>query len=283
MAYDAKIYNVMIASPGDVELERSIVRDVVADWNAANASATRKMLQPVGWETHSAPDMGDRPQSIINKQVLQQSDLLVAVFWTRLGTPTGVATSGTVEEIEEHVKAGKPAMIYFSNVPVRPDSVQEDQYKALKDFRKECQRRGLIETYENPAEFRNKFARHLATILNTHPYFAESKRSAGGSEFAAFIARRPARPGLTNEAQELLLEASRDASGQIVLLHYIGGVMLQTHNRQFIEANNPRSRALWEGALDELQRVGLVKMLGHKGEIFQLTRSGYEVAEMRGK
>ena len=32
VAYDAKIYNVMIASPGDVELERSIIREVVADF-----------------------------------------------------------------------------------------------------------------------------------------------------------------------------------------------------------------------------------------------------------
>ena len=30
-----------------------------------------------------------------------------------LGSPTGVSASGTVEEIEEHLRAGKPAMIYF--------------------------------------------------------------------------------------------------------------------------------------------------------------------------
>jgi hypothetical protein len=283
MAYDAKIYNVMIASPGDVELERSIVREVVADWNAANAPAAGKILQPVGWETHSAPEMGDRPQSIINKQVLEKSDLLVAIFWTRLGTPTGVAPSGTVEEIEEHIKAGKPAMIYFSNAPVRLDSVDEEQYKALRDFRNECQRRGLIETYETQTDFRNKFARHLATTVNTHPYFAGSEKTAVGLDFSELIARKPTRQSLTKEAQELLLEASHDPSGQIVYLHYIGGLMLQTNNRQFVEGNNPRSRALWEGALDELRNAGLVKMLGHKGEIFQLTRSGYELAELLGK
>src|SRR5947207_5128394 len=144
MAYDAKVYNVMIASPGDVEVERSIVREVVSDWNAANSAARGIVLQPMGWDTHSAPDMGDRPQSIINKQVLHNADLLVAVFWTRLGTPTGAAASGTVEEIEEHVKAGKPAMVYFSSAPVRPDSVDEKQYQALKEFRHECERRGLI-------------------------------------------------------------------------------------------------------------------------------------------
>jgi hypothetical protein len=273
----------MIASPGDVEVERSIVREVIADWNAANTSVTGKMLQPVGWDTHSAPEMGDRPQSIINKQVLKQSDLLVAVFWTRLGTPTDVAPSGTVEEIGEHVKAGKPAMIYFSNAPVRPDSVDEEQYKALKEFREECKRRGLIETYESQTDFRNKFARHLATTLNSHPYFAGSKKTEVGSDFPELVARKSARPSLTKEAQELLIEASRDASGQIVVIHYIGGVMLQTHNRQFVEQNNPRSRAVWEGAVEELQRAGLVKMLGDKGEIFQLTRSGYELAETLGK
>jgi hypothetical protein len=42
---------------------------------------------------------------------------------------------GRTEEIEEHLRAGKPAMIYFSNAPVRPDSVDEAQYRALRKFR----------------------------------------------------------------------------------------------------------------------------------------------------
>jgi hypothetical protein len=36
------------------------------------------------------------------------------MFWTKLGTATGVAASGTVEEIDRFVAAGKPAMLYFS-------------------------------------------------------------------------------------------------------------------------------------------------------------------------
>ena len=61
------------------------------------------MLEPVGWETHSVPELGDRPQAIINRQILRESDLLIAVFWTRIGTATGAHPSGTVEEIEEHL------------------------------------------------------------------------------------------------------------------------------------------------------------------------------------
>src|SRR5664280_1846035 len=133
----------MIASPGDVVQARRIAYDVVHEWNAINARDRKITLMPVGWETHASPEMGDRPQAIINGQLLKDSDLLVAVFWTRLGSPTGTAPSGTVEEIEEHLAAGKPVMIYFSSAPVRPDSIDANQYSALKAFKESLMQKGL--------------------------------------------------------------------------------------------------------------------------------------------
>jgi hypothetical protein len=115
MPYEAAVYNVFIAPPGDVLAERTIARDVICEWNAVQAEAARAILQPIVWETHSFPDMGDRPQGIINRQILEKSDILVAIFWYRLGTATGVAESGTIEEIENHLKSGRPTMIYFSS------------------------------------------------------------------------------------------------------------------------------------------------------------------------
>jgi hypothetical protein len=73
-----------------------------------------------------------------------------------------VLPSGTIEEIEEHLKAGKPAMIYFSSVPVRADSIEENQYKAVREFKQSIKDRGLYEGYDDPAEFRAKFSRQLA-------------------------------------------------------------------------------------------------------------------------
>jgi len=90
----------MVASPSEVPQERVIVRDVIAEWNAIHAKDRKTVLMPLGWETHATPEMGDRPQAIINGQLLKDADLLVAMFWTRIGSPTGVAKSGTVEEIE---------------------------------------------------------------------------------------------------------------------------------------------------------------------------------------
>ena len=127
---------------------------------------------PVGWETHSVPEMGDRPQAIINKQMLHDCDLLVGVFWTRIGTTTGDYASGTVEEIEEHLKAGRPAMLYFSSAPVMPDSVDPDQYGRLREFRQSCQSRGLYEPYADVQDFRNKFYRQIQLSLNRDNYFS---------------------------------------------------------------------------------------------------------------
>jgi hypothetical protein len=162
MSYTAQVVKVMIASPSDVPRERQLIRDVIHEWNAVHAEDRKVVLMPVGWETHAAPDMGDRPQAIINRQLLKTCDLLVAVFWTRLGSPTGVAASGTVEEINEHLDSGKPAMIYFSTEPVRMNSVDGEQYGKLRAFKEDLRSRGLFDEYEDLTTFRTKFARHLA-------------------------------------------------------------------------------------------------------------------------
>ncbi len=77
MSYNAKVFNVMIASPGDVASERSIIRDVVYEWNAVHSKSRNIVLLPIGWESHSSPEMGGSPQDIINSQILDKCDFLV--------------------------------------------------------------------------------------------------------------------------------------------------------------------------------------------------------------
>ena len=278
MSFKATVFKVMIASPSDVTAERNIIRDVLSEWNAINAEKNNIVLLPVSWESHSAPEMGDRPQAIINKQILKDSDLLVGVFWTRIGTDTGEYISGTVEEIEEHVKLGKPAMLYFSQAPVIPDSVDQEQYGKLKEFKESCKEKGLFETYSDLNDFRNKFYRQLQLILNKHEYFAiEAKINKIES---VDTIHSLSIPQLTRDAQILLKEASQDPHGHIMRLHFIGGVRIQTNSKQFITENSPKEIAKWEGAIDELENLGLIKANSHKREIFTVTREGFEVAEL---
>lgn len=69
----------MIASPSDVATERRNIRDVIHEWNAIHSEDQQIVLMPLGWETHASPKMGDSAQNIINKQVLDRCDLLIAV------------------------------------------------------------------------------------------------------------------------------------------------------------------------------------------------------------
>lgn len=272
MGYTATVVKVMIASPSDVAQERHLIREALQEWNAINAEDRKVVLMPIAWETHSSPDMGDRPQAIINRQ-LKGCDLLVAVFWTRLGSPTGVAESGTVEEINEHLASGKPAMIYFSAVPVRMDSVDGEQYGRLRAFKEELRQRALIPEYEDLTSFRATFARHLAqTVI----------RSFAGGPPAGETDRIPAAkraPDLSESARDLLLEATQDPNGAIMRVGTMDGMHIQTNRRSFVESGNVRSEAMWRGVVDELHNLGLVEDRAGKGELFFLTDAGYRASD----
>ncbi|MFC4150574.1 hypothetical protein ACFO0M_30345 [Micromonospora mangrovi] len=162
MPFDARVFQVLIASPGDVHQEREILAEVVYEWNHVNSRDRGVVLLPLRWETHATPEMGSRAQAVINRQVVDQCDMVVGVFWTRLGTPTGKAESGTAEEIARVGGAGKPVMLYFSRSKVDPESIDIEEYGRLREFRGNTYPRGLVESYSSTSEFRDKFARQLA-------------------------------------------------------------------------------------------------------------------------
>ncbi|MES2263470.1 MAG: DUF4062 domain-containing protein [Pseudomonadota bacterium] len=277
MSYLANTFNVMIASPGDVASERAIVRDVVYEWNAVHSNLRKIVLLPVGWETHSSPEMGAPAQQIINRQVLEKCDLLVGVFWTRIGTPTEKHLSGTVEEIEEHISAGKPAMLYFSSQPVAMDTADLDQVKRLKEFKQSCQSRGLYEGYDSHGEFKEKFYRHLQLKVNEHKLFQTEQDSHTD---ATVVESRTKLPDLSPEARILLKEASQDKGGTIIHARYIGGTSIQTNGKNLIPSEDRREVAKWESAIEELRSYDMVVDRGHKGEIFEITNFGYQIADM---
>lgn len=275
MSFSASVFNVMIASPGDVASERAIVRDVVYEWNAVHSQSRGIVLLPVGWESHSSPEMGNTPQNIINNQVLEKCDLLIGVFWTRIGTPTTEFASGTVEEIERHIKADKPAMLYFSSQPVVLDTVEPEQASQLKAFKDSCKTRGLYEGYDSLSSFKEKLYRHLQLKVNDHPLF----RIDGKEQESSVIESTSRVPDLTNEAKILLKEASCDRNGSIMHLRYMGGTDIQTNGKNLISSNERREVARWEAALNELVEKELVVARGHKGEIFEISNLGYQVAD----
>ena len=223
--------------------------------------------------------MGDPPQSIINKRILKDCDLLVGVFWTRIGTPTDEYASGTVEEIEEHIKAGKPAMLYFSMARVAPDKIEPAQYEQLKKFRESCRTRGLYVQFTDVAEFKEQFARHLTIKLNTDAAFASisAPQQQLADEGASSVRNIPR---ITAEAQTLLKEASQDSVGSITRMPMRGSLLVQTNGKVLPQDSSAKTRATWEGAIKELEELGLIEAKGYKREIFAVTRKGYDAAAL---
>ncbi len=167
MAYSAQVFRILIASPNDVSEERDIAVKTIQEWNDLNSAERQLVLLPLRWETHSAPEYGKRPQEVINRQVVDQCDLLVGVFWTRIGSPTGIADSGTLEEIERVANDGKPVMLYFSKSSKNPDEIDIEQLKKLREFKKKTFPNALVENYSGIIEFRDKLSKQLEIQLRT--------------------------------------------------------------------------------------------------------------------
>jgi hypothetical protein len=142
-----------------------LLRDVLQEWNSLHAEDAHVMLLPVMWERDATPEMGDRPQGIINRQLVDASDILVGIFWTRLGTPTSEAESGTAEEIERFIRAGKPVLICFSQEPVVPNSIDAEEYERLNTFRESLKERGLFDGYSSQEELWRKATAALTRTI----------------------------------------------------------------------------------------------------------------------
>jgi hypothetical protein len=162
MSFDAKVYRVMIASPSDVAEEREAAVQTIHDWNDEKSTREGVVLLPIRWEKHSAPELGDRPQGLINKHLVATSDILIAMFWSKLGSDTGKEASGTVEEIKEFQNAGKLVMLYFSEARL-PHDLDLKQFEQLGEFKRRVrtERLGLYNTFKGVDDLREQLRRHL--------------------------------------------------------------------------------------------------------------------------
>jgi|HubBroStandDraft_6_1064221.scaffolds.fasta_scaffold173644_2 hypothetical protein len=271
MAYQATVINIMIISSGDVSDERSAIQTIIHRWNTMHAAEHRTVLMPLMWETHSTPEMCDHARAIINRQALETCDLLVAVFWARLGRSTASSPSGTVEEIRKHLESGKPAMVYFSQKPIIPESVDRDQYEAVQEFREECRTRGLIGAFKDLQKFHDQIALHLGQIVRDR--FTDTGGPNDGSEAASSL---PAAE-LSEEAKAILVAAT-DGDGQILRLNWVSGARISAGQEQFM-SDDRREQAKWDATIWELVHVGFIEPRGTKAEAFQVTHGGYHAAD----
>lgn len=154
MPFAATVLRVMIASPSDTLAARDAVEDAVHQWNVAHSMQRGVVLQPWRWETSAVPVLGAHPQTLINAQGIDSSDIVFGIFGSRLGSPTPDAVSGTVDEIQRSVELKKAVHLYFSRARL-PNDVDPAQIAGLRDFKQRAESMGLLGEFTDVSELAN--------------------------------------------------------------------------------------------------------------------------------
>jgi len=165
MSFDAHVLKVLIASPGDTTEERAAVERALHGWNADRSEREQIVLLPRRWETDAVPRLGASAQGVINEQLVDRADIVLALFDSRLGMATGAAVSGTAEEIERSHEAGKPVHVWFSEEPI-PRGADLDQVKALEHFKQTLSPLGLLGSYASPDDLAFKVRQAIESDLD---------------------------------------------------------------------------------------------------------------------
>jgi len=134
------IFQVMVASPSDVSEERALLEDIVDEVNRTWAMQAGVRLDLLMWETATYPGMGEDAQSVINEQLGDDYDIFIGMLWTKFGTPTHRADSGTEEEFNTALEKFNRSphsiriMLYFKDGELPPSRINAQQLAAVQAF-----------------------------------------------------------------------------------------------------------------------------------------------------
>jgi hypothetical protein len=109
----------------------------------------------------------------------------------------------------------------------------------------------------------------LARLKSATEPMAESATKHTGDE----------RASISVEAQRILIEALNDPDPTVLCIQSNGGLDVQVNEVEFTTNATARDRKRWATAVRELTHLGLLEDRSHKGEVFELTNEGWDLAE----
>ncbi|MDR2172532.1 MAG: DUF4062 domain-containing protein [Planctomycetaceae bacterium] len=290
LGFSARVYRVFIASPSDVKAEREHIQNVLSRWNTLHSQQAKKIFLPVCWENNSYPESGIHPQAAINKQVLKDADILIGVFWSRLGTATENYPSGTIEEYEEHIKSKKPAMLYFSKANVPQENFDSEQYNSLQQFKESCKTKSLYKEYENADKFSDLLSDDLTNMINKDSHFTTKKPRSTTKKIRIvkkkyYYNNLPLKWTVLHSSPEIQLDdiakemLIKTAEMNTVIIHSSmpNGVQIGPNkDYRHFAWEQKKEIAKYEAVIESLKTNGLIKDRENKGQIFDITDKGYK-------
>lgn len=152
-------YSLMVSCPSDVVTERALLQNCI---DVINRDFDENVwIEMRYWATDTASDASISAQESINEQIVKDSDGLIAIFNSRLGTPVHNYKCGTEEEIDLMIKAGKHVSLLFNSKPQidlnKPDCIK--QITELVEFKKEKSQNSYYKEFDDEESFK-----HLVNI-----------------------------------------------------------------------------------------------------------------------
>jgi hypothetical protein len=256
MACALTAYSVKMVFPGHSAMELIIAREVIGEWNAHHALERKQILLPLDGE--------GIPSRL-------PADLLVAFFSIFQGTPDEQALRDAGGEIEQHLQAGRPALIYFSGARADFAATGVAQEKEWGDLRRRYESRAVVDSYGDEKEFRAKFSRQIDTIIGTHVYFRDQATAP------------PPERELSGLARTLLSEACEDFEAYISRIKVGNTLKIQANGKQLVDPAKPELIATWDAAFEELLVGGYIRDAGCNGQLYQISTKGFDFLKSIGK
>lgn len=228
------------------------------------------MIEPVRLESHAQLAQGSHPQDIIDHQLLDRCDVLIAVFWSKLGTPTEKHESGTVQEINEFIARHRAdrVLLFFCERDL-PHSVDTQELERLKAFKKDIQGKGLYRGFRSTEAFATELRQQVELVMN------------GILQSVNLIQSPDVASSLSDDAKKLLRAATRDSSAQIIASADLQGIEVITNGNTFNDKGNTRSEVHWRAVVNELEQAGLIQQQDSDGYVFGVTEMGFSEVESR--
>ena len=170
----------LIASPSDVAKERDICEEVFDELNRETGDTLGFRFESVRWEKDTHAGCGDYVQDVINQQIEDRYNLVIGIMYSRFGTPTPVAGSGTEEEFNnayEKWKAGEidDILFYFNIASIPQNILDTKQFEKVQEFKNRLY--GLkvyYKEYDGVEKFKS-FLKHELSNFVRQKYGKKSK------------------------------------------------------------------------------------------------------------
>lgn len=246
---------------------------------------------PIGMEQFPASPLS---QWQYITQMIDQCDYYVLISAGKYGSideETGI--SYTEKEYRYALEKGVPVLAFLhkapENIPVKFCESTEEGRKKLETFRSTVKAGRLVQFYETTEQLKHLVseAAHSAVIYSPRPGWIRAdsipEQEQDGREVQPTVPFHEALivgQNLSHEAMILVAYASKDPHGQIMYFRTLSGASISTAGWNFItDGADAKTEALWKSVIDELESGSFIKLVGKKDKIYEVTRSGYAVAD----